>query len=125
MEIMTPEYRALMQEAAKAKREAQIAYAHQHLRKDFADTSHWKALASKYGVRLPAWYMPGSELKYLRRACRRLEMGSEGMRAATGFSTAQAFAAANPAWPAFALVGVLLEHRDSLGAPADTFEDLV
>lgn len=128
MEMMTPEYRALMEEAAKAKREAQIAYANQHLRREFADTLHWKGLASKYGVRLPAWYMPGHELKYIRRACRRLGLGAEGMREATGFSTAQAFTKANPTWPAFALVGILLEHKDSLpAAPVaqETYEDLV
>lgn len=110
---MTPEYRLLVQAAAKAKREAQMAYATENLRREFADTQHWKTLAAKYGVRLPAWYMPGFELKYIRRACRRLNMGSAGMQDATGFIRAEDFAAANPTWPAFALVGLLLEHKDS------------
>lgn len=110
IENFTPEYRALIQAAAKAKREAQIEFANKNLKLDFADATHWRSLASAHGVRLPAWYIPGSELKHIRRACRRLGIGSEGMREATGFSRAEDFASANPKWPAFALVGLLLEH---------------
>lgn len=114
IEDFTPEYRALIQKAAKEKRDAHIAFANKYLKLDFADAAHWRALASKHGVRLPAWYMPGSELKHIRRALRRLDLGSEGMRDATGFASAAEFAAANPTWPAFALVGLLLEHKESL-----------
>lgn len=113
VENFTPEYRALIAKAAKEKRDAQIAFANLHLKLDFADSAHWRELASKYGVRMPAWYIPGSELKHIRRACRRMEIGSEGMRDATGFANAEEFAKANPSWPAFALVGLLLEHKDS------------
>lgn len=116
VESFTPEYRALIVAAAKAKREAQIEFANKNLKLDFDDTAHWRSLASIHGVRLPAWYVPVSELKYIRRACRRLGIGSEGMREATGFVSAEAFAAANPTWPSYALIGLLLEHKDSLGA---------
>lgn len=110
MENFTPEQRLEFQEAARIKRLEQIAYAEANLRRTFADEGHWRDLASKHGIRLPAWYIPGTDLKHIRRACRKLGIGSQGMRDCTGFSRAEDFAAANPAWPAFALVGLLLEH---------------
>ena len=42
-----------------------------HLKNDFSDLPHWKELASKYGVRLPSYFQPASETKYLRRYLRK------------------------------------------------------
>lgn len=110
MKDFTPEQRLQFQEAARQKRLQQIEFAEKHLRNQFADDAHWRELASKHGIRLPAWYVPGTDLKHIRRALRKLGMGSQGMRECTGFARAEDFAAANPNWPAYALIGLLLEH---------------
>lgn len=114
---------ARLRHIAAAKREQAKAFAHANLKLDFADTNHWRTLAARYGVKLPVWYRKGSELKYLKRALRILGYGTADVADATGFTTLREFAASNPTWPAFALVGLILEHRDSTIRIAHIDED--
>lgn len=107
---MTQEERIEYQEKARITRLNQIAFAEQNLRNDFADTQHWRDLAAKHGIRMPAWHVPGTDLRYMKRALRKIGKDSKWMTSCTGFNTLEEFATSNPKWPAFALIGLLLEN---------------
>jgi len=81
------------------------------LRQDFADASHWRHLAQIYGVRLPAWYVPGSDPRSIRRAARTLGITSDDLADVFGVRAVTALAALNPEYPAWALIGLLLELK--------------
>ena len=65
-------------------------------------------VASLYGVRMPSAYVPGSELRLLRRAAKRAGISGADMRDAFGGGVAHLHEL-NPHWPAFALIGLILE----------------
>lgn len=102
---MTDEQR----QQAKEKREAAQLWAKCNLKDDFSDETFWRALSSDYGVRLPLRHVPGSELKYLKRACKKLNVEVNDFLVSTGFSTLKHFSQANDKWPSWALVGLILE----------------
>lgn len=109
---MTPEIRALAMQAKVEK--ANFFRSRQHLLIGrFSDTPHWRRLASHYGVRMPSDYLPCSELKYVRRACRKLDLDYREV-----FDESVAlFPKLNPDWPAYAHVGLVLEaaaERDAM-----------
>lgn len=115
---MSPEYRAEMlckaREAREAKKAAFIASSHK-LKSDFADKNHWRKLASKFGVRMPADYVPGSEVKLARRAMKRCSVTPEHLKQYLGMDI-KAFAELNSTWPSFAIVGVVLEIGEDLSS---------
>lgn len=102
--LLLDEHRA----AAAASRETAQQYAREHLRLDFADAQHWRALAGAAGVRLPAWYVPSTP-SGVRKFCGRLGLSLADLEAMSGCCTYREFATMNPAWPMFAVVGLLLE----------------
>lgn len=58
---------------AKATKLAKIEWAKENLCSDFGDDEkYWRKLASDYGVRLPAYYIPGSETKHIKRLLTKL-----------------------------------------------------
>lgn len=70
MNITDAERAELLEKARVAREEKKakfLANAHT-LKRDFSDKNHWRKLASKFGVRMPADYVPGTELKLVRRA---------------------------------------------------------
>ena len=83
-----------------------------HLKNDFSDLTHWKELASKYGVRLPRYYIPSSETKYLKRLFKKVEMDIQEYLNACGVSTVKQLVKLNPNYPAAAEVGLALEYID-------------
>lgn len=83
------------------------------LRKSFADSNHWRKLASKYGVRMPAEYVPSDEFKPIRKAMRKLGIDPQQVRDAFG-GDVKFIHAMNPTWPAYAVIGLLLEIRDEI-----------
>lgn len=102
--VMTPE----MAEAARAARlaKAEAFKSRQHLLiQKFGDERHWKRLASELGVRMPASYLPCSELRYVRRACRKLNFDY----VAWFEERLTLFPKLNPTWPAYAHLGLVLE----------------
>lgn len=105
---LTPEERAVLVERAQLARQQKIAAfkAKAHLlEKDFEDMPHWRRLARRFKVRMPPSYMPCSELKYARRACKRV-----GLNYVEWFDEKlRDFPRNNPTWPAYALVGLILE----------------
>ena len=103
---MTDEDRA----NAAITREAAKVWAEQNLLQEFADENYWRATASDYGVRMPLRHAP-PEPKYLKRAAKKLGCDINEFVKSTGFSTLKQFTSANSKFPAYALVGLLLEFN--------------
>lgn len=107
---MTDEQR----QAVKDKRSADQDYAKEHLKTEYMDESYWRDAASKYGLRLPGWWIPSSEVKYIRRACKKLNVDINDFTDSTGFSNLNQLAANNPRFTALAMVGLVLEYKEGL-----------
>lgn len=116
---LTAEEREAMLIRAREARLAKIAAwrAKEHLlEQDFgSDLTHWRRLARRFGVRLPAAYIPGVDgLKYVRRAIKKTGVDFVGA-CACGIKE---MARINPTWPAYALVGLVLEQAyEEAGEP--------
>lgn len=104
---MTDEQRAIVKE----KREAAQLWASENLRDDFADETFWRSLSSEKGIRMPQRHVPGSELKYLKRTCKKLNIEISSFLESTGFSTLKQLAEVNKTWPSWSLVGLILEYH--------------
>lgn len=107
--IITPEQRAGMQEKAKLTREAK-KLAGESLKQDYADENHWRELASRIGFRLPARYIPCSELKHLKRLLKLLQIDPKHWAEIEGCKTLKAFSVLNPEMPSYARCGLVLEY---------------
>ena len=111
---MTPEQRAEALEKARIARAEKTAAwkATAHLLKsDFSDSAYWHKLASKFKVRMPGPHVPGSEFKAIRKAARKLGIEPSQIRDAFG-GDVKHIHAINPTWPAFAIIGLLLEMAE-------------
>lgn len=97
---------------AKETRQAKKLLAEQTLKLEYADENHWASLASKYSVRLPVYYQPSSEIKYVRRIAKKLNIDINEFLSSTGYSNVKSLASANPTWTARAICGTLLEFYD-------------
>lgn len=118
---LTPEQRvAFLEVAHKARRDKIAAWQLDAilLKQEFKDMPHWRRLGSQFKVRMPAMYIPITELKYARRAAKATNVDF----VAHSGCTLKQFAELNPDWPVVGLVGLILE------AAADDrhleFEDL-
>lgn len=115
---MTPEQRQAALEMARIartkKNEEWRASAHL-LKSDFSDSAHWHRLASKHKVRMPGSHVPGSEFKAIRKAARKLGIEPGEIREAFG-GDVKHIHAMNPTWPAFAIIGLLLEMAEEKSA---------
>lgn len=78
------------------------------LKNDFMDKPYWRRLCSKHGVRMPADYVPGTELRLVRKAMRKAGVTPDQVREAFG-GDVKALQRDNPTWPAYALIGLILE----------------
>jgi len=67
LKIMTDEDRA----KSLAVKEEKKAWALENLKQDFEDLVSWKDLSSKHGVRLPLYYVPGTEIKFIKRMAKK------------------------------------------------------
>lgn len=111
---MTPEQRAAALDKARIVRAEKTATwkANAHLLKsDFSDSAYWHKLASKFKVRMPGAHVPGSEFKVVRKAARKLGIEPAEIRDAFG-GDVKHIHAMNPKWPAFAIIGLLLEMAE-------------
>ena len=96
-------------EAVRLKRIADQEWAKANLKDDFADESVWRALGSEYSVRFPQRHVPGTELKYLKRTCKKLGLEISTFLESTGFTTLKQLVSANKTYPSWAFVGLILE----------------
>lgn len=97
-----------MLEKAKAKREEKKK-AGESLRQNYADEAYHRSLASEYGLRMPVSYIPNTELKYLRRVAKHLNIDIKDYLEACGASTLKQLVAMNPTVTAVEEIGLFLE----------------
>ena len=99
--------RAKALEAVRKKKEDNA-----HLEQDFEDLPHWKKLASKYDFRLPAYYQPNTETKYVKRLFTKVGIDLKEYLEDCGVKTLKSLVAMNPTFPAYAEIGFALEWID-------------
>jgi hypothetical protein len=104
-------------EEVRLKRIADQEYARENLNISYADEQFWRDKASTFGLRLPLWWIPASETKYVRRACKRLNIEVSDFVESTGFSNLNQFVQNNARWTALAMVGLVLEFKEALTVP--------
>lgn len=100
-------------EEVQLKRIADQEYAKEHLNTLYADEQFWREKASEFSIRLPMWWKPASDTKYVRRACKKLGIDIKDFVASTGFSNINQFVQNNPRWSALAVVGLCIEYKVS------------
>lgn len=108
---MTDEQRA----EAKIQRLAAQDFAKNNLILDRPDEAYWKAEASARGIRMPQWHILGTEVKYVKRACKKLSIDVKEYVESTGFKTLKEFAETNPKFNAVAQVGLAIEYAVGKG----------
>lgn len=96
-------------EEVRLKRLADQEYAKENLITTYKDEQFWRGNASKVGLRLPGWWIPSSETKYIRRACKRLGVDVNLFVESTGFSNLNHLVKANSKWTALGMVGLCIE----------------
>jgi len=106
---ITKEDRALMLEKAKAKREEKKK-AGEGLRQNYADENYHRMIASELGIRMPASYLPNTEVKYLKRAAKHLNIDIKDYLEACGVKTLKQLVAMNPDMNMVCELGLYLEY---------------
>lgn len=128
---LTQEERAAAREKARENcraRRAEWRANADNLKTDFSDKGYWHRAARHYGVTMPGHHVPGTYIPPIRRAMKKMGLLKPGDRFVVAFRETidedyQTFIANNPDWPAFAIIGLLLEcalERDGIDhLPAD------
>lgn len=128
---MTPEERAAAREKAREiqnQRHAEWRANADKLKTDFSDKGYWHRAARHYGVSMPGHHVPGTYIPPIRKAMKKMGLLKPGEGFAKAFRETidedyRTFVANNPDWPAFAIIGLLLEcalERDGIDhLPAD------
>ena len=98
-------------EQVKLKRLADQQYASEHLYPEYKDEQFWREQSIFFGTRLPMWWKPASDTKYVRRACKKLGIDIKDFVDSTGFSNINQFVQNNPRWSALAVVGLCIEYK--------------
>lgn len=110
---MTPEQREENRQKGVEVRKAKVELA-KAFKQEYADEDHWRMLASKYGVRLPQKHIHNSEVKYIKRACKKLGVDTKQYLDHCGANTLVGLVEMNTDYLAYAEVGLVLEYYDSL-----------
>ena len=108
----TPVDFSLYKEQATEARRLKALAAESFIPDDPEDLAVWKALASKYGVRLPSYTQPWTEVKYLKRIMTKLGVEMKDYLEVCGSSTLKGLAKLNPNRPARFEIGLFLEWYD-------------
>ena len=112
MRQRTPEEMEEIRLKGVEARRKKAEWAKEHLRNDFADHPLWRELAKKYDVKLPLYYEPNTETKYLHRVFKKTGTCYKEYLEACGATSLKQLASMNPTYPAYAEVGLLLEWVD-------------
>ena len=99
-------------EESKQKRLKDQQFARENYQITYQDEGFWREKASEYGLRMPSWWVGGSETKYIRRACKKLGVDVNSFVESTGFSNLGELARNNAKWTAFGLVGLVIEFKE-------------
>ena len=110
----TPEEREVNRLKGVQARIEKVAWAKENLRDDYLDKPLWSELASKVGMRLPPFYAPATEDKYVRRFIKKVGKTPQDYTKLLGFSYTEV-GSLNPTMPAYAAVGLFLECADEEG----------
>jgi len=102
-------------EEVRLKRIADQEYAKENLILDRPDEAYWKSEASARGIRMPQWHILGNEVKYIKRACKKLGVDVKEYTESTGFKTLKEFAETNHKFNAVAMVGLVIEYAVAKG----------
>jgi len=105
----------VQREEVRLKRIADQEYAKEHLQLDRPDEAYWKSEASARGIRMPQWHILGTEVKYVKRACKKLGVDVKEYTESTGFKTLKEFAETNHKFNAVAMVGLAIEYAVAKG----------
>lgn len=108
--VMTDEDRIRSAQIKEEKKQWALV----NLKQDFEDLPVWKEIASRYSVRLPIYYAAGTELKFVKRMAKKLEVNIDDFLENTGFTTLKQMAVVNTTWPSYALCGLLLEYVEEV-----------
>lgn len=99
-------------EQAKQQRLVDQEYARNNLKINYIDQSHWVSLASKYNSKLPLWWKPSSDIKYLRRIAKKANFNLNVFVESTGCSNIKEWVGLNSNYTALGVAGPLLEFID-------------
>ena len=102
-------------EAVRIKRIDDQEYAKENLILNRPDEAYWKSEASARGIRMPQWHILGNEVKYVKRACKKLGIDVKEYLESTGFKTLKEFAETNHKFNAVAMVGLVIEYAVDKG----------
>lgn len=97
---------------AKQQRLDDQEFARNNLKITYLDQPHWVNLASKYGSKLPLWWKPASDVKYLRRIAKKANFDLTLFVQSTGCSNIKEYADLNSNYTALGVSGPLLEFID-------------
>lgn len=97
---------------AKQQRLVDQDYARNSLKISYMDQQHWTALASKYNSKLPLWWKPASDVKYLRRIAKKANFDLNVFVDSTGCSNIKEWVNLNSNYTALGVAGPLLEFID-------------
>lgn len=106
---LTDEQRAENLEKARLAR-IEKKLAGENLRQGYMDEQYHRGLASEVGLRMPAAYLPNSDVKYLKRALKHLNIDVKDYLEACGVTTLKKLVEMNPSMSAVEEIGLLLEH---------------
>jgi len=98
---------------AKIQRKIEQEYARKHLFISSKDEQFHRDLGAKLGVRMPFWWIPCTETKYIRRSAKKLGINLQDFVETTGFDSIKEFCYANSELTAFTVVGLMLEWYES------------
>ena len=107
LQNLTPEQRLELREKAKESKAAK-KLAGEALKQDWADEAYMRSLASEYGVRLPATFIPNTETKYLRRAASKIGLDIKVYLEDAGAKNLKELVEMNPNTPAWVEVTWML-----------------
>lgn len=96
-------------EEAKQQRLVDQEYARNNLKINYIDQPHWVSLASKYNCKLPLWWKPSIDVKYLRRIAKKANFDLNIFVDSTGCSNIKEWVGLNPNYTAVGVAGPLLE----------------
>lgn len=109
---LTAEERILAQVKSNETKEENKKWATENLRDDYQDLPLWRELSRKYDCRLPHWYIPATETKYVKRTLKKLGLSNDWWLDQTGCINLKEFIEINPRSPAYMMVGLVLEAYD-------------
>lgn len=99
-------------EQAKQQRLVDQEYARNNLKTNYVDQNHWVGLAAKYNSKLPLWWKPATDVKYLRRIAKKANFDLNIFVDSTGCSNIKEWVGLNPTYTALGVAGPLLEFID-------------